>query len=522
VSADWGAPLSRDEQLKLLKQKKLEVLKAEADMRENLPHLYGHKHYKWSREFFESTNKMLFLTSANQVGKSSISIRKIIHFATEPKLWPKLWPTRPLMFWYLYPSLKVSTIEVKKKWEPEFLPRGPMRTHPQYGWRFENEGDVINAIHFNTGVSIYFKSYMTNETLLQTGSVHYLAFDEEMPEKLWPEIVMRVAGTSGNIVGVFTPTLSQQFWYDVMERRGQMTERFKTAHKLTVSLYDSQKYEDGTASHWTKERITQIINSLPSDDEIQRRVYGRFIISRAGLKYPSFTRSRNVKPAKDVPKDWLWFCGIDSGSGGYNHPAAICFIAVNPEMNHGRVVEAWRGDRESLQDLGIEFTTTGDILEQYLKMKGTREVISTRYDWADKDMATLSERNSLFFEKADKSHERGEGMLNTLFKNCMLDIDDTPMNQGLINELLSLKNETKKTKAVDDSIDSCRYIITSIQWDMSNISDKYVIKVKDTEVSEEQAAFDSVQRQIHQARNEYKQQDETQSLIEEWNEYYGY
>jgi len=101
---------------------------------------------------------------------------------------------------------------------------------------------------------------------------------------------MRTAATDGLISGVFTPTLSQQFWYDVMEKRGQKGERFPRAHKITASLYDSQTYEDGTPSPWTNERITRILNSLPSDDEIQRRVYGRFIMDKRGLVIRAFLK----------------------------------------------------------------------------------------------------------------------------------------------------------------------------------------------------------------------------------------
>jgi len=122
---------------------------------------------------------MLFLTAANQISKSSSQIRKMIHLATAKDTWPKIWKTKPLTFWYLYPSLLVASKEVEKKWIPEFLPRGKYKDHPVYGWKLEKDGGLITGIHFNSGVTIVFKSYSTNEALLQTGTVWYLAFDEE-------------------------------------------------------------------------------------------------------------------------------------------------------------------------------------------------------------------------------------------------------------------------------------------------------------------------------------------------------
>jgi phage terminase large subunit-like protein len=458
---------------------KIEKLHRDIRAKHELPHLHSFPFYKWSREFFESRNKRLFLTAGNQLSKSSTQIRKVIHWATDVKLWPQLWANRPLTFWYLYPSLKVFTAEVQKKWIPEFLPRGAMKESPQYGWRIEKDGQDVTAIHFNSGVSVYGKSYMTQEELLQTGSVSYLAFDEEMPVRLWPELVMRTAATDGYISGVFTPTLSQQFWFDVMEKRGMVGERFPHAHKITASLYDSREYEDGSPSPWSKERIIQIVNSLPSDDEIQRRVYGRFIINKSGLKFSAFSRLINVVPRKAIPEGWLWYAGLDSGSGGYDqgHPAAIVWLLVSPDYKHGRVYETWLGTPENVEGDDKQ-TTAGDVLVQYLKMKGDREVAQGSYDFADADMGVIAERNGIHLVKANKKNEYGEGMVNALFKNMILDIDDVPENEPLIEELTSLRKDQRKTKARDNAADALRYAVTGTPWDLSVISSKFLVKTE--------------------------------------------
>lgn len=442
----------------------------------------------------------------------------MINWATEPKLWPHLWKTRPQMFWYLYPSLKIFSAEVQKKWIPEFLPRGPFQQHPQFGWHLQKDGNDVVAIHFNSGVSIYGKSYMTNEELLQTGSVHYLALDEEPPEHLMPELVMRVAATQGYISAVFTPTLSQKYWHDVMEERGTSREKFKDAHKLTVSLYDSMVYEDGTPSDWTNERINQLKNSLPSDDEIQRRIYGRFVMSKVGLKYPSFSRERNVKRAGPVPSDWLWYVGMDSGSGGKGsgHPAAIAWIAVSPDYKQGRIVEVWKGTPDQVTSHD-SFTTTGDILDRYLLMKGNREVISARYDFADADLGIIASRNGIYVEKANKNHELGEGLLNTLFKNEMLDIDDRPENECLIQELLTLRRDTDKRKAKDDTIDATRYGATAPPWDMSVITDKHIIKIEKADTRSHVQKIDDERRNAPEEKDELTIDQEMEAL----NELYG-
>ena len=90
-----------------------------------LPHLNtarelgGMPFYPWMRKFYESGERINLLTAANQIGKSSIQIRKMINWATNPRLWEKLWPNshhNVAQFWYLYPTLDVATIEFQKKW----------------------------------------------------------------------------------------------------------------------------------------------------------------------------------------------------------------------------------------------------------------------------------------------------------------------------------------------------------------------------------------------------------------------
>lgn len=470
TSVHQGESIISNKRAKLLelKQKKMELLQAEKERRHNLPHLFGHKFYKWQREFRDSTNKLTLLTCANQVGKSSIQIRKFIHWATEPSVWDSLWATKPLTFWYLYPSLKVFDQEVKKKWIPEWLPRGSMQKDPQYGWKPERgPNGQIAAIHFNTGVSIFGRSYMTDVELLQTGTVWALGFDEELPQDLWPELSMRVAATDGYISGVFTPTLSQPYWFQAMEVRGK-GERFPEALKITASLYDCLEYEDGSKSPWTKERIKKIENTLPTQDEVLRRVYGRFIMNANLLKFPSFNFKVHLDfEPQPVPKHWLWYVGIDSGAGGSkSDPAAIVFVAVDPSYKKARVVKVWKGLPEYIEGED-KYTTSSDILSQYLKMKGKLDVVEARYDFADKDLFIMAERNGVHLIKADKAKDSGEATLNTLFKNKMLMIDSSPENNLLVDELMNLRKDI--TKSQDHLTDALRYCVATIPWNLEAI-----------------------------------------------------
>ena len=240
------------DQLEQIKLEKYKLLQEKAKLVRGLPHMYGFKDYTWSREFLDSDDRTVLLTAANQLGKSTSQIRKVVEYATNVQAWPKRFRRNPRQFWYLYPTAQIATAEFHTKWKPDILPKDDFKDDPQYGWRaeFKNRGD-ISAIYFNSGVALYFKTYAQDAQHLQSGTVDYVACDEELPLDLWDEINFRRNAVDGYFSMVFTATLGQEFWRLCMEPRAGETEAMPFAKKLRASLFDFQYFLDGTASHWT-------------------------------------------------------------------------------------------------------------------------------------------------------------------------------------------------------------------------------------------------------------------------------
>lgn len=503
-----------DETKNLLDLKKQEyfLLQKKKELQEQLPHLYSYKWYSWAKKFFESRKKLNLLCAANQISKSSTQIRKVIHWATETKLWPMLWKSQPRQFWYLYPSFEIALTEFESKWVPEFLPKEMLKDHPKYGWKIIKIKNKFAGLRFNTGVDLYFKTYSQDVLNLQAGTVHYIAADEELPIDLFDELIFRMAASNGYFSMVFTATIGQEFWYRALERVGMRDETLKGALKQQISMYDCLTYEDGTESIWTEKKINQIKNQCKSEAEIQRRVYGRFI-KDTGLKYPCFVKDRNVIQPAPVPKEWLIYSGVDIGSGRNpdsnkpSHAAAIIFVAVRPDYQYGVVFRGWVGINT--------LTTASDILEIYRTLRGNLKPIMQCYDWAAKDFYTYASRLGESFTKADKSHDLGEDVINVLFKNKMLAIHDLEELQGLMVELSSVSKDIVKRFAKDDFVDALRYAVTLIPWDWSVISDELVIEEKKREeaLSETEKrrrfVFDDGLKELETHRIEYE--------IEEYN-----
>jgi len=466
-----------------MKMEKLRLLEEKLKLKEGLPHRYGLKRYLWQKEYDEAKYiKKRLICAANQIGKSTAQICDRIEIATDPDIWEDLWPsqfavnpkTRPYS-WYLYPNQDTVMTEFREKWEPYYLPRGEYKDHEIFGWKEAIVNKVLKYIEFNSGYKIYFKTYNQNAQDLQSGTVFAIDCDEELPENLLPELQARLFATDGYFSMAFTATLGQEFWYKVIERRGEPDEMWKDAWKRQISMYDCLKYHDGTKAPWTIGRIEQAVKNCKSKAEVERRIKGRFIKDE-GLKYSGFDRERNYKPFprdssgklfKGVPKGWSVYSAVDVGSGGdNNHPAAYSFLMVNAALTKIRWFKGRRLD-------GIE-TTAEDIYKHYVRDCGTLQPSVEAYDWASKDFGTISNRAGRPFKKAEKNHEFGEMALNTALKSGMFqvyydpeDVEDESLK--IVREFETLGINSNKRHAKDDFIDSIRYAICEIPIDWETI-----------------------------------------------------
>lgn len=466
------------EEIKRLKLEKLKRLEAQQKLQAMLPHLYMHKRYPWQREFEDEVHmRYQVITAANQIGKSSSAIQKLIRLATEPHRWKEIWPNlvdpdnAVLQFWYLYPSYDVATAEFENKWRP-LLPRVP-EDDPDYGWKPEYARKHIKALYFPR-VNLYFKSYSQDVEDLQSGSVHVLGADEELPVHLLPELQMRTNATDGIMMFVFTATKGQTFWRQVVEDRTVWKD---VARIWQVPLHACMKYADGTPSQWTAQRIASAIAKCKDQNEVDRRIFGKFVVDE-GRRFPTFSRERHMAPYKKIPVDWPVFVGIDHGAGGgkLNHPAAITFLACEPSYKMAYVIRHWRGD--------TEVTTSRDTVDWYVRMAQTvkNPIIAIYYDYHAKDVGLFAQKAGLPFQNAEKHHDIGEGCLNALFQNDAVqiftqsDVSDEENIPGyflegykLAEEFDSLQNNIDKRQAKDDSIDSMRYSAAKIPFDFENL-----------------------------------------------------
>jgi len=349
--------------------------------------------------------------------------------------------------------------------------------------------------------------------------------DEELPVDIYDELNARRRATNGHFSMVFTATLGQELWYRTMEEIGTEREAFPTAEKIQVSLLDCKQYEDGTPSIWTEERIQAAIASCKSENEVLRRVHGRFVVDTDRI-IMTFERGKNVVRPYVIPSDWHWYAGIDYGSGGETgHPSTIVFVAVRPDFKHGAVVAGWKSPK------GV-VCTMQDVVHKYAELWHTtpglegKLVNQVSYDYAAKDMQTYATQFGMAFVNADKSRGPSERLLNVLFKYQRLDIFDSTDLEQLCKELdtvtvMQVKNN--KNRAQDDMFDALRYATMGIPWVIEGSEDPLSAFMKKGPSNKPPKELS--QREIDAKRMFHVEQNEIDVIdleIKEWNEFYGY
>jgi len=420
---------------------------------------------------------------------SSIQIRDVIDIATKPEIWETLWPvlktnTSAVPYgWYLYPNQDTVMAEFETKWIKEILPRGSMEKHPLYGWKANIVTKVLKHIDFNSGFRLYFKTYNQNVSDLQSGTVWLIALDEEVKEALLPELEARLFATGGMMSMAFTATLGQDIWRRTIENVGMKDEQFPHAWKRQISMYDCLEYVDGSDTPWTKQKIEIAKQSCKSENEVARRIFGKFVLE-SGLLYSGFKRARNFKPfpvKKDgtvfygCPKGWDVYSAVDYGSGGTAHPSAIIFLAVNKQVTKIRAIKCKRFDSEG------DFTAA-DLYKAYVKLRKELGVVPVKqvYDGAAKDFGTIATRAGDTFFKANKDHSEGELALNSAFKTGIFVVYDDEEGEGdkLCREVESLTIGYNKKTARDDLTDTARYAMVAIPINWHDVLAGKTVKLK--------------------------------------------
>ena len=150
------------------------------------------------------------------------------------------------------------------------------------------------------GGKVKFKNYEQTVDKWAGDDYDLIHLDEEPPQDIWKECLLRVIDRGGEIILTMTPVNGLTWVHqDVYEKDGiDGVECF--VMDMDENPHLEQKDKDFVLANLTAE-------------EIRIRKEGKFVALH-GLIYPSFKESKHVIEGFDIPKDWrkVRVCAIDS------------------------------------------------------------------------------------------------------------------------------------------------------------------------------------------------------------------
>ena len=183
----------------------------------------------------------------------------------------------------------------------------------EIAWMDKKKG-IPSMIRLQNQSQIYFKSYDQGREKFQGAACDMIWLDEEPPEDIYDECLIRTVDRAGKLLITMTPLKGLTWIYD---RIYLSTAELDLIQHWTISMQENKFLPPA-------EREKML--ALYSQDEIEKRVYGRFM-KLEGAVWKEFDLSRNVVPRFPIPRSWRKIRTIDFG---YTNPFCCLWIAMNP------------------------------------------------------------------------------------------------------------------------------------------------------------------------------------------------
>ena len=302
----------------------LQLAIAELDQSVHQPNIlnYGEKEYPEQLRFHKCSYRGRFISGGNRGGKTDAIVVEAIWWATNSHpylLRPLEWGTGAI-------QLRFVVVDVSKGIEQILIPKMKRWIPRSYliDGDWSKSWDSSNYIlTFANGSTIDFVTWGMD--MMKLGGVprHGIFFDEEPPQNIFNESMMRLLDYNGFWVIAATPTKGMGWTFDLLwepalEGREKEIATFVLSAEqnpyLQADLEDMNFYTMGM-----------------DKEERAIREKGDFV-ARSGLVFPTFSQNLDqhlvdFNPS-DVPKNWAVYASVDHG---LNNPTAWLWHAVSPE-----------------------------------------------------------------------------------------------------------------------------------------------------------------------------------------------
>lgn len=333
---------------------------------------YGQKDYPEQKRFHMTAKRGRFLSGGNRGGKSDAEVVEAIWWATNTHPYiprPESWGNGPL-------NIRFVVVDIAKGVEQIVLPKIKRwaTTSMLVDGSFDKSWDAKNLIFtFSNGSTIDFVTWGMD--LMKLGGVprHLIFFDEEPPQHIFNESMMRLIDYNGWWVIAATPTKGMGWTYDLLWEPALANPDGEVAtFQLSAEQNPYIEAEDDDMDFY-------MMGMDKEEREVREK--GSFV-ARSGLVFPTFAQSSElyIRPQYLPPKDWEWYMSIDHG---WNNPTAILWHAVAPNGEIVTFAESYKSnttvaehaatilEREQAWGKEVDMRTGDPALKQTSGITGT-------------------------------------------------------------------------------------------------------------------------------------------------------
>ncbi|MCI9010317.1 MAG: hypothetical protein HFE27_03955 [Clostridia bacterium] len=302
---------------------KIKAIEREQKFRAEHDHLSkynaGRKRHKKQIAFHKCKKRNRWVFGGNRSGKTECGAAEAVWMARGTHPYRK---NKPNIFgWVVSLTTQVQRDVAQKKilhylrpdWIEDVVMISGRKDNPQTG---VIDQIIVKNVFGGTSV-IGFKSCDQGRERFQGSSLDFVWFDEEPPQDVYEECLMRVVDRGGDIFGTMTPLKGLTFVYN---------EIYLNKKNNPQIWYEFMEWADNP--YLPKKEITLLERTM-DETTMQSRRYGRFA-AREGLVYPEFEESVHVIPPFSVPKDWQDTVSIDPG---LKNPLSAHWYAVDYDGN---------------------------------------------------------------------------------------------------------------------------------------------------------------------------------------------
>lgn len=206
-------------------------------------------------------------------------------------------------------------------------------------------------LHFSNKSFIEFKSYEQDLVKFAGASRDLIHHDEEPPEDIWKENLMRIIDAEGRMTVTMTPVEGMTWTFDQIYLKGKPqdgTPGDKNYHIIEADMLDNPHLSEVAA---------QMALAGLSKEERDAREHGTYVMI-GGLMYPQFNPNIHVIDSLEIPKTWNIYASMDHG---LSNPTSWHWHTVTPKGNIITFYEYYEKER-TVQEHAVEVHKINELL----------------------------------------------------------------------------------------------------------------------------------------------------------------